>query len=182
MQSAFHTHCINGRVLYQLITIDPNWQKREHKLSAGFLHALFMFPLMCKDQNWNYSLNFSQLKLYRDHLNSKNLKIFTSNWNWEKKEKIIISRRLLLSQMTLWFGVKWQKRAWPNVHSGSTIFFLININAKIFVQQTFDLRKSFFPFLNRELFDLRKIYGMNLKTGRPKKMPYVGEFASWDLS
>ena len=68
------------------------------------------------------------------------------------------------------------------MHSGSTIFFLININAKIFVQQTFDLRKSFFPFLNRELFDLRKIYGMNLKTGCPKKMPYVGEFATWDLS
>ena len=34
------------------------------------------------------------------------------------------------------------------------------------------------PYLNRELFDLRKIYGMNLKTGCPKKMPYVGEFAS----
>ena len=36
--------------------------------------------------------------------------------------------------------------------------------------------------LNRQLFDLRKIYGMNLKTGHQKKMPYVGEFASWDLS
>jgi hypothetical protein len=28
------------------------------------------------------------------------------------------------------------------------------------------------------LFDLRKIYVVNLKTGRPKKMPYVGEFAT----
>ena len=46
------------------------------------------------------------------------------------------------------------------------------------VQLTLDLRNSIFPFLNRELFDLRKIYGMNLKTGCPKKMPYVGEFAS----
>ena len=27
-------------------------------------------------------------------------------------------------------------------------------------------------------FDLRKIYVVNLKTGRPKKMPYVGEFAA----
>ena len=26
----------------------------------------------------------------------------------------------------------------------------------------------------RELFDLRKIYVVNLKTGRPKKMPFVG--------
>ena len=30
-----------------------------------------------------------------------------------------------------------------------------------------DLRNSFFPFLNRELFDLRKIYVLNLKTGHP---------------
>ena len=32
------------------------------------------------------------------------------------------------------------------------------------------------------MFDLRKIYVatyvVNLKTGRPKKMPYVGEFAT----
>jgi hypothetical protein len=46
------------------------------------------------------------------------------------------------------------------------------------LQQTLDLRKSIFPFLNRELFDLRKIYVVNLKTGLPKKMPYVGEFAT----
>ena len=39
-----------------------------------------------------------------------------------------------------------------------------------------------FLFLHRELFDLRKIYVVNLKTGRPKKMPYVGEFSTWDLS
>ena len=45
----------------------------------------------------------------------------------------------------------------------------------------FDIRKFIFPFLNRE-FDLRKIYVVNLKTGRPKKMPYVGEFATLDLS
>ena len=37
------------------------------------------------------------------------------------------------------------------------------------VQLTLDLRKSIFPFLNRELFVLRKIYVVNLKTGRPKK-------------
>ena len=48
--------------------------------------------------------------------------------------------------------------------------------------QYLDLRKSIFPFLNRELFDLRKIYVVNLKTGRPKKKPYAGEFATWDLS
>ena len=47
------------------------------------------------------------------------------------------------------------------------------------VQSTLDLRNSIFPFLNRELFDLRKIYVLILKTGHPKKMPNVaGEFAS----
>ena len=44
--------------------------------------------------------------------------------------------------------------------------------------ETLNLRKSIFLFLNRELFDLRKIYVVNLKTGRPKKLPYVGEFAT----
>ena len=38
-------------------------------------------------------------------------------------------------------------------------------------------RNSNFPFLNRELF-----YVLNVKTGRPKKMPYVREFATSDLS
>ena len=37
--------------------------------------------------------------------------------------------------------------------------------------------QSIFRFINRELFDLRKIYVVNLKTGRPKQMPHVGEFA-----
>ena len=37
------------------------------------------------------------------------------------------------------------------------------------IQQIFDLRKYIFPFLNRELFDLRKIYVVNLKTGCAKK-------------
>ena len=50
------------------------------------------------------------------------------------------------------------------------------------VQANFDLRNSTFSFLNWELFNLRKIYVLNLKTGCPKKMPCVGEFASWDLS
>ena len=40
------------------------------------------------------------------------------------------------------------------------------------------MREFIFPFLNRELFDLRKIYVVELKTGRMKKMPYVGEFAT----
>ena len=39
-----------------------------------------------------------------------------------------------------------------------------------------------FSFFNRDLFDLRKIYVLNLKISRPKKMCYEGEFASWDLS
>ena len=46
------------------------------------------------------------------------------------------------------------------------------------VQSTLVLRNSIFPFLNQELFDLRKIYVLILKTGHPKKMPYVGEFAT----
>ena len=46
------------------------------------------------------------------------------------------------------------------------------------VQQTLDLRNSIFPFLNREMFDLRKIYVVNLNTGRSKKMPCVDEFAT----
>ena len=48
---------------------------------------------------------------------------------------------------------------------------------KYLVQPNLDLRNSNFPFLNGELFDLRKIYVLNLKTGRPEKMPYVGEIA-----
>ena len=44
--------------------------------------------------------------------------------------------------------------------------------------QTLDLRKSIFLFLNRELFDLRMIYVVNLKTSYPKKMPDAGEFAT----
>ena len=55
---------------------------------------------------------------------------------------------------------------------------MLNPQYLILVQANLDLRNSIFPFLNRELFDLRKIYVLNLKTGRPKKMPYVGEFAS----
>ena len=31
------------------------------------------------------------------------------------------------------------------------------------------IRKSSFPFLNQDLFDLRNIYVVNLKAGRPKK-------------
>ena len=31
---------------------------------------------------------------------------------------------------------------------------------------------------NKVLFDLRKIYVVNLKVGRPKKLRYVGEFAT----
>ena len=42
------------------------------------------------------------------------------------------------------------------------------------IHATLDLRNSIFPFLNRELFHLRKI----LKTGHLKEMSYVGEFAS----
>ena len=49
-----------------------------------------------------------------------------------------------------------------------------------FLQSTVNsqFKKVYFPFLNRELFDLRNIYVVNLKTGGPKKMPYVGEFAT----
>ena len=46
------------------------------------------------------------------------------------------------------------------------------------VQANLDLRNSFFPFLNVMLFNLRKIAVINLKTGRLKKNPYVGEFAN----
>jgi hypothetical protein len=35
------------------------------------------------------------------------------------------------------------------------------------------IMKVYFPFLNWEMFDLRKIYVLNLKNGRSKKMPYV---------
>ena len=50
------------------------------------------------------------------------------------------------------------------------------INLPITVNSRF--KKSIFPLLNRELFDLRKIFGVNLKTSHPKKMPYVGEFST----
>ena len=45
------------------------------------------------------------------------------------------------------------------------------------VQSNLDLSNSIFPFLNRELFDLRNIYELNHLITCPKKMPYVGEFA-----
>ena len=50
------------------------------------------------------------------------------------------------------------------------------------IQQIFDLRKYIFPFLNRELFGLRMLYVVNLKTSCPKEMPCAGEFATWELS
>ena len=50
------------------------------------------------------------------------------------------------------------------------------------VQANFHLKNSIFPILSWRLFDWRNIYVLNLETGRPKQMSYVGEFASWDLS
>ena len=50
--------------------------------------------------------------------------------------------------------------------------------ANPYIQANLDLRNPIFPFFNRELFDLRKIYVLNLKTGCSKKLSYVGEFAS----
>ena len=41
------------------------------------------------------------------------------------------------------------------------------------IQANLDLRNPIFHFLNRELFDLRNIYVVNLKTGCSKKMFYV---------
>ena len=46
------------------------------------------------------------------------------------------------------------------------------------MQSTLDLRNPIFPLLNRELFDVRKIFVLILKTGDPKKSLGVGEFAS----
>ena len=43
------------------------------------------------------------------------------------------------------------------------------------VKAKLDLRNPIFTFLNQELFDLRKIYEVNLKTGCSEKMSYVGE-------
>ena len=54
-------------------------------------------------------------------------------------------------------------------------WFLDSLHKSFLNQATLNLRKSIFPFLNRELFDLRKIE-VNLKTSRPKNMPYVGKF------
>ena len=41
-------------------------------------------------------------------------------------------------------------------------------------------KKVHFFFL--KFFDLRKIYAVNVTTGRPKKISYVGDFATRDLS
>ena len=49
-----------------------------------------------------------------------------------------------------------------------------------FVQE--NIRHSIFLYINQNLLDLRKIYALNLKTGRLKKLSHVGEFESWDLS
>ena len=61
----------------------------------------------------------------------------------------------------------------------------VNLQVEIFlksrvqctVQKNLDLRNSIFPSF---LFIM--IYVLNLKNGWPKKMPWVGEFASGDLS
>ena len=46
------------------------------------------------------------------------------------------------------------------------------------VQANLNLRNPIVPFLNRELFDLRNISVVDLKTGHLKKMSYVCEFAT----
>ena len=46
--------------------------------------------------------------------------------------------------------------------------FLDSLHKSSLDQTTIDLRKEKWTFLNQELFDLRKIYVVNLKTGRPK--------------
>ena len=50
---------------------------------------------------------------------------------------------------------------------------VFKISKTIVVQANFDLRNSIFPFLNRVMYDLRKIYVLNLKTCLPKIMSYV---------
>ena len=55
-----------------------------------------------------------------------------------------------------------------NVYFGEKLSFAIKENL--------NLRNSIFPFLNLELFDLRNIYVVNLKTGRPEKMPLHPQF------
>ena len=47
----------------------------------------------------------------------------------------------------------------------------VPLTTQILITSKLDLRNSIFLMLNQELFDLRKIYVLNLKTSRPKKMP-----------
>ena len=70
-------------------------------------------------------------------------------------------------------------------HFPQTENFLFDVFTPVLIN-TASTGKSLFKkhhsFLNRELYDLRKIYVLNLKTGCTKKMPYVGEFqiiVSW---
>ena len=49
---------------------------------------------------------------------------------------------------------------------------------KLVIQANLDLRNSSFPFSNLELFDLRNIYVLNLKTSL-QKMPYVCKLSSF---
>ena len=53
---------------------------------------------------------------------------------------------------------------WGNSWCKKGIFWIITK-----IQSTLDLRNPIFPFLNWELFDLRKIFVLILTTGHPKK-------------
>ena len=60
-------------------------------------------------------------------------------------------------------------------HSGSKIPVKINM-----VNSQF--RKAHFSFLRLRFVWFKKDLCSESKNGQPKKMPYVGEFSTWDLS
>ena len=63
----------------------------------------------------------------------------------------------------------------------SFAIFICNYNNFI-AQTNLDLRDTNLLFLNQSMFDLRKIWEINLKKGSRKKcLKYAGDFASWNL-
>ena len=95
---------------------------------------------------------------------SKNLS-FIGNHFFGSFSFHIFFRHSLLTKMVLHTLTKKITSSWDGVIQRVQIF-----SEEVFL----DLRNSVFPFINRVMFDQRKIYVLNLKNGRPTKKSYVG--------
>ena len=145
-------------------------------MSHNIWFIAFMSRSISSNQLINIFKNYVILKfLTKTWWTWYGLEILLGNTVNSRFKKVQFS---FLKSRVVWFEKDsddfWQLAINPKLISATTVVML--------VQSTLNLRNPIFPFLNRELFDLRKIYVVILKTGHPKTMSYVGESASWDLS